>query len=535
MDPLNDTVLEVGNQLFNVNRSLLASQSRFFDVLFYGGFKESTHRKIHLEGVNEWCFQALLDFMNNGTIKMNIINVTALLETADFLDLQKAKMRCAGFLANELRVSNCLGMMTYSQQYNCSELYSSALNVALTHFSELYNNAEEFIQLDKESLFKLLQNSDLYVPAEDTVFDAVMKWVMEDPVREKDFEDLIAQVRLCFLSLTFLDILVKRSQRGGLQDTYSRLLKNLNAKPPKTWTTIDETMSTSRKFDTLYVLGGKHEKDQQDLFMFLPKTSTWRACTPLQRKNLTQYAVTTVGNLLIVTGGYFRGDFVWYSIDWVLIYDSSQNSWTDGPPMKMSRNCHCAVAVGFHLYALGGSTDEGVTADVEMLDLAVLKWESRHPLLRPVERAAASSSGTKVYVICGRDENGDVYSGIQQLNTETNEWDVISYSPLPRYDLCAAILNEILYTIGGQTLRFDLATKEWLVLSEECLNRKFFMGCCTVNGRIFLLGQRRASVTHDIPSFVLFDPYMDMCRVEDANIPCPLPIRGCVTIRRYDV
>uniref|UniRef100_A0A803JUG0 U6 snRNA-associated Sm-like protein LSm7 n=2 Tax=Xenopus tropicalis TaxID=8364 RepID=A0A803JUG0_XENTR len=241
------------------------------------------------------------------------------------------------------------------------------------------------------------------------------------------------------------------------------------------------------------------------------------------------------GNLVIVTGGYFRGDFVWYSIDWVLIYDSSQNSWTEGPPMKMSRNCHCAVAVGLHLYALGGSTDEGVTADVEMLDLAVLKWESRSPLLRPVERAAAASSGTEIYVICGRDENGDVYSGVQRLNTETNEWDVISYSPLPRYDLCASILNGILYTVGGQTLRFDLATKEWLVLNEEYLNRKFFMGCSTVNGRMFLLGQRRASVTHDIPSFVLFDPYMDICQVEDNKIPCPLPIRGCVTIRRYDV
>ncbi|XP_044151333.1 kelch-like protein 23 [Bufo gargarizans] len=138
------------------------------------------------------------------------------------------------------------------------------------------------------------------------------------------------------------------------------------------------------------------------------------------------------GNLVIVTGGYFRGDFVWYSIDWVLIYDSSDNCWRDGPPMKISRNCHCAVGIGLHLYVIGGSTDEGVVADVERLNLAEMTWESRKPLIRPVERAAAVSVDSRLYVICGRDENGDVYSGIQMLNTKTDVWNVITYSPMPR-------------------------------------------------------------------------------------------------------
>ncbi|XP_040276373.1 kelch-like protein 29 isoform X2 [Bufo bufo] len=142
-------------------------------------------------------------------------------------------------------------------------------------------------------------------------------------------------------------------------------------------------------------------------------------------------AVVLSRNLVIVTGGYFRGDFVWYSIDWVLIYDSSDNCWRDGPPMKISRNCHCAVGIGLHLYVIGGSTDEGVVADVESLNLAEMTWESRKPLIRPVERAAAVSVDCKLYVICGRDENGDVYSGIQMLNTKTDVWNVITYSPMP--------------------------------------------------------------------------------------------------------
>ncbi|XP_075706127.1 kelch-like protein 23 [Rhinoderma darwinii] len=536
MDEFEKVILEVDRKLFHVEKSVLAAESSYFQIMFYGGFRESTLHKIHLNGINKECFQTLLDFVKNGSMELNQGNVTDLLETANFLDLRQAKQFCIAFLVHELKVSNCLGMMSYSQQYGCIDLYESAVNVAVTHLSELMNDYEdEFNHLDKETLEVLLQTDDLYVSNEDLVFDAVMKWVKIDTIREKNFEELVALVRPAFLSLTFLDILVKRIQRSKEQDPCFNLLKTLNSNPPITWRTMGEVMSTSRAYETFYVLGGKHEKEEQELYIYLPKTNTWRACSPLQRKNLTQYAVATVGNLVIVTGGYFRGDFVWYSIDWVLIYDSSDNCWRDGPPMKVSRNCHCAVGIGLHLYVIGGSTDDGVVTDVERLDLIEMAWESRSPLIRPVERAAAVSIDYKLYVICGRDENGDVYSGIQRMNTETDVWDVITYSPMPRYDLCATVLNGVLYTIGGKTLRFDFRTEMWSVIEEECLNRKFFMGCCSANGRIYSLGQRRASITHDIPNVVLFDPYLDICQVTDIKLPCQLPVRGCVSMRRYDV
>ncbi|XP_044161466.1 kelch-like protein 23 isoform X2 [Bufo gargarizans] len=432
MDELNEVILEVDRKLFQVEKSVLAAESSYFQILFYGGFKESTLRHIHLNGVNKECFQTLLDFVKNGSMELNQGNVTNLLETADFLDLRQAKLFCIAFLVHELKVSNCLGMISYAQQYGCVDLYESAVHVAVTHLSELMNDYEdEFSQLDKETLEVLLQSDDLYVSNEDVVFEAVMKWVLMDTIREKNFEELVALVRPAFLSLTFLNALVKRIQRSKGQDTYFRLLEALNSNPPITWSTMGNMISASRTYETLYVLGGKHEKEEQELYIYLPKTNTWKACSLLQRKNLTQYAVATVGNLVIVTGGYFRGDFVWYSIDWVLIYDSSDNCWRDGPPMKISRNCHCAVGIGLHLYVIGGSTDEGVVADVERLNLAEMTWESRKPLIRPVERAAAVSVDSRLYVICGRDENGDVYSGIQMLNTKTDVWNVITYSPMP--------------------------------------------------------------------------------------------------------
>ncbi|XP_019368662.1 PREDICTED: kelch-like protein 23 [Gavialis gangeticus] len=237
-------------------------------------------------------------------------------------------------------------------------------------------------------------------------------------------------------------------------------------------------------------------------------------------------------NLIFVTGGYFRDGFVWYSVDWVMIYNCWDNSWLEGPEMKKSRNSHCSAGAGLYLYVLGGSTDEGIISHVERLALSDSQWESTSPMVQPVERADAVNVGTRIYVVCGLDENGDVYDGVQRLDMESDIWDVISFSPLPRYDLCVTALNGALYTIGGAAFRFDMETDEWTQVDEESLTRKFFMGCSTVNGQIYLLGQRKG--TSAIPNTVLFDPYTDTCQVVDNNLPCPLPIRGCVSVQKID-
>ncbi|XP_054031263.1 kelch-like protein 21 [Dryobates pubescens] len=526
-----DTVLEVGGRLFPVSRRALAAHSPYFRALFFGGARESSQQHIVLRGIAAGPFQALLDFTRTARLPLGPETVTGLLEAADFLQLQRGRLLCERFLQRQLHVCNCLGLLAYSQRFACAELAAAARGVALTHWGELMCQ-EEFLALPKETLLQLLRSDELFAPREDVVFDSVVRWVMEDPAaREEDFLELVAEVRVAFLSLSFLDALVKRSKRPGATDTFCRLLKKLDGCPPASWRHLELSPRAGRSYDTLYVLGGKHDREQQELFLFQPKTGSWQPCSPLQRRNLTQYAVAAVGSFLFVTGGYFREDFVWYTVDWVLIYNCLDNSWLEGPAMKLSRHSHCAVGAGLYLYVLGGSTDEGLVPAVERLALLQPEWESRSPMAQPVERGAAVSLGSSIYVLCGLDENGHVYQGVQRLNTDTDSWEVISVSPLPRYDLCSTALNGALYTVGGGALRFDVETDEWTPVGEERLAHKFFMGCSAANGRIYLLGQRKGNGA--LPVVVLFDPYTDECQVTE-DLPCPLPIRGCVSVRRFD-
>lgn len=90
-------------------------------------------------------------------------------------------------------------------------------------------------------------------------------------------------------------------------------------------------------------------------------------------------------------------------------------------------------------------------------------------------------------------------------------------------------LNGALYLFGDQALRFDVETDEWTVLEEDCLKRKFFCGCTTVSGQIYLVSEKKSNKA--FPNMVLLDPYIDTCIEVDDVIPCPVPLRGCVTMR----
>lgn len=100
---------------------------------------------------------------------------------------------------------------------------------------------------------------------------------------------------------------------------------------------------------------------------------------------------------------------------------------------------------------------------------------------------------------------------------------------ISRYDLQATVLNGAIYLFGGEALRLDVKTDEWTILDEACLVRKFFTGGTTSSGQIFLLGERKGNKT--LPNMILLDPYTDTCMEIDNETPCPVPVRGCVTVR----
>uniref|UniRef100_A0A3B4T8H0 Kelch-like protein 23 n=1 Tax=Seriola dumerili TaxID=41447 RepID=A0A3B4T8H0_SERDU len=511
----------VEGESFYVSRQCLAHQSPYFRALFFGCGVESSKRKIEIKGLSLRHFRVLMDHSRTSRLALDRENVLGILETADFLQLERARLLCCKFLERELHLSNCLGMMAYAWQLGCTQLYIVARQVVLTHFSAVVAE-EDFLSLSKDTIANLLASDDLTIHKDDLALEATLRWVSFDPKREEHFLELIELVRPESLSLPFITQLLTRMKSS---DPRAKLICMLNEHFPASWS-MGKSMRRTRARETLFVLGGPHDQEQQPLYQFHPLSGRWQSCAPLQRKNLTQYSVAAVDNV-VVTGGYFR-DVLWFSVDWVRVYECGNQRWVDAPALQKSRHSHCSIGLDSVLYVLGGSMDEGVVDDVERLVLGSKEgWEEVEPMVRAVERAATAALASCIYVACGLDENGEVYSGIQRYVVKEDQWDVVSYSPFP-YDLVATELNGALYLFGGQTLRFDVETDEWTVLEEESLDRKFFCGCTTVSGQIYLVSERKSNKT--FPNMVLMDPYIDTCIEVDDAIPCPVPLRGCVTM-----
>lgn len=295
-DFIPDVVLQVERESFFVNRELLAQFSPYFRALFFGGGQETSKRHIEIKGVVLEHFRSLMEYTQNLRLHLDRKNVLGVLETANFLQVEKARLLCCKFLERELHLSNCLGMMAYAWQLGCLELYAAAREVVLTHLPAIAFE-EDFMHLPKETIADLLASDDLFVPREDLAFEVTLRWATYDPSREDDFLELAGLVRPESLSLPYITELLTKMKSS---DPRAKLICKLNDHIPTSWT-MGRSMPRTRSREMLFVLGGPHEQDQQSLYQFNPLSGRWQSLPSLRRKCLTQYSVAVVGTNLFLT------------------------------------------------------------------------------------------------------------------------------------------------------------------------------------------------------------------------------------------
>lgn len=290
-DPIPDGTLQVEGEIFYVNRQRLALQSPYFRALFFGCGIESTKRRVEIKGVAVKHFRVLMEYSRKSNLALDRENVLGILETADFLQLERARLLCCKFLERELHLSNCLGMMAYAWRLGCTQLYKAARQVVLSHFPAIVAE-EDFLSLSKETIADLLASDDLAIHKDDLALEAILRWASFDPKRKEHFLELIELVRPESLSLPFITDLLTRMKSS---DPRAKLICMLNEHFPAAWS-MGRSMTRTRARETLFVLGGPHDQEQQALYQFHPLSGRWQSCAPLQRKNLTQYSVAAVGN-----------------------------------------------------------------------------------------------------------------------------------------------------------------------------------------------------------------------------------------------
>lgn len=305
-----------------------------------------------------------------------------------------------------------------------------------------------------------------------------------------------------------------------LADTNKPIIKILVTEKSRTLgplpvaTTVDVSLDGGNSFDLFnqsldrdidtQALPPNNERYQLVLRFNLPSASntsdTWtaRAALPAACSHLA--AVAGADSRVYAIGGNSASSAI-ATVNTVLEYNDTDDTWRARTPMTQARYCACAAVRSFRLYAIGGSIDgTNPLDDVEEYDIKSNTWTTlaaNMPTARE-QLAIAAISDERIYAIGGLAAGGAV-----DLNSEFNPvrktWTARHVFPGQRQGAVAAAnsLDEIM-VFGGITPgptpfvdslnKYDPFNDTWSSLAAMTAPRAGHSGAGTSNHYLYAFG-----------------------------------------------
>ncbi|MCW3999181.1 MAG: hypothetical protein NWE93_02970 [Candidatus Bathyarchaeota archaeon] len=211
----------------------------------------------------------------------------------------------------------------------------------------------------------------------------------------------------------------------------------------------------------LYVFGGTLGNGYVgNSEVYDPQANSWQtvASMPTPRADL---CACVVGDKIYLIGGKCYSSISPYYVetDLIEVYDPATDTWSTASSMPTAvQGCASAVADG-SIYVLGGSrqpaasSEAAVVSNNQVYDSSRDKWSSAAPLKAVSSYGAAAAtegymSPQRVYYVGGY--SASLYSNLTQVyNAASNSWSYADQMPTSRAYLGLAVVNDILYAIGG--------------------------------------------------------------------------------------
>lgn len=188
---------------------------------------------------------------------------------------------------------------------------------------------------------------------------------------------------------------------------------------------------------------------------------------PFWRKaNAPKALKPTPYNIIVNAGGLAPGalDDV---TDKVTYYDPQENAWFYGPSLPQARHHLSLVNNNGYLYGIGGFYRDPaggwqMRADSWRLGDIDGEWARMAPMPHPQAETVCESLGGFIHVVGGRAPSGSRNrEWSDHIDTDehwlydaaSNRWVDLAPLPTPRNSSAGAVLNGVLYVMGGRTVR----------------------------------------------------------------------------------
>nr|DBA17753.1 TPA: hypothetical protein GDO54_016078 [Pyxicephalus adspersus] len=454
-----DLQIRVGSVVFSVHKLVLAASSPYFAALLSGGLKESSDDVIEIQEVEPNSFQLLLEFIYSGSVHISTENVQGLMVAADMLQLNDVVTLCSDFLKEQIEPANCVGFFQFSEQLACQPLLEFTEGYIHAHFPEV-TQGEEFQNLTKDQLTRILGSEELCIEDEHQVFAAAMAWLQRDTAtRKRHVVEVLEPVRFPLLPPQRLQKDIEEVTDFSLRVALQTLLRE-------------------------YCEPSLSPKDRK-LCNFLQPSRAW----PRRKARKFLYAI---GGYTRLQGGRWSDS---RALSCVERFDTFSQYWSTVSSLHQARSGMCATVLDGRIYVVGGEKDSMIFDCVDCYDPITKQWTPAPSMNQPRCGLGVCSCHGAIYAMGGW-VGAEIGNGIERFSPEENAWQVVGKMPVPRYNFACCERQGLMYVVGGISHEglelssaevYDPISKRWTSLPSMS-TRRAYLGVTCLNDCLYAVG-----------------------------------------------
>jgi len=239
-------------------------------------------------------------------------------------------------------------------------------------------------------------------------------------------------------------------------------------------------------------------------YVYDPATDDWVAKEPMPTERLYFGIAVCQNKIYAIGGGYWDADVGWVTSNVTEVYDPATDSWESKTPMPTGRMSLSASAVDGKIYLIAGETGgpSSIVALNEVYDVANDSWTTKKPIHYPVDSYASAVVDGKIYVISGFEGlyHGTLVDYTQIYDPTTDSWSMGASLPESLRDGAAGATTGTLapkriYVIGGGpemvalnlTQVYDPENDSW-TMGAQMPTARGWLAVAVVNDLIYAIG-----------------------------------------------
>ncbi len=209
---------------------------------------------------------------------------------------------------------------------------------------------------------------------------------------------------------------------------------------------------------------------------------------------LHHLAAVTYHDEVVVIGGWSPANGNLSGLVSGRVFALRNGAWVELAPLNHPRVAHAAAVVGDKIVVVGGQANDQLIPTTEVFDGT--RWTDGAPIPTPREHMSATTDGTYVYAVGGRNLSSDKNSAaFERFDPATGAWQTMPNMPTPRGGVAATCIDGRIVAAGGEeptrvlntVEAYDIDTGTWSTLPPLPVARHG-MALATVGNSVFAVG-----------------------------------------------